>query len=97
MTASSREEADRIAESLVREGLAACVNVVDTCRSFYRWQGELVKDSEFLMLAKTHRSKFPQIEKRVTELHSYSVPEIIAVDLTAVAAGYRKFLEELLS
>lgn len=96
MTASSKEEAERIAEALVNEGLAACVNVVESCRSFYRWKGNLVRDSEVLMLAKTHRSKFREIEKRVSELHSYDVPEIIALDLISVAAGYRGFLEELL-
>jgi periplasmic divalent cation tolerance protein len=96
MTAANAEEAERIAEALVADGLAACVNMVDSCRSVYRWKGEIVKDSEVLMIAKTHRDRFADIERRVTELHSYDVPEIIAVDVSSVAAGYRGFLEDLL-
>ena len=96
MTAANRAEAEKIANSLVSDGLAACVNLVESCRSIYRWKGELVKDSEVLMLAKTHRSRFKEIERRVSELHSYEVPEIIAVDLTAIAKGYQGFLEDLL-
>ena len=96
MTAATAEEAARIAEALVSEGLAACVNMVDSCKSVYRWKGEIVKDSEVLLLAKTHRAKFPELERRVTELHSYDVPEIIAVDVASAATGYGKFLEDLL-
>lgn len=96
MTAANRAEAEKIAEALVNDGLAACVNMIESCCSVYRWKGELVKDSEILMLAKTRRSRFEDIEKRVSELHSYDVPEIIALDMTRSASAYRKFLEELL-
>ncbi len=96
MTAPDGEEANRIAETLVNEGLAACVNVVESCRSTYRWKGKLVRESEVLMLAKTREADFKRIERRVTELHSYEVPEIVAADLTFVAAAYGKFLEGLL-
>ncbi len=96
MTAASPEEADKIAEALVEEGLAACVNIVASCKSVYRWQGDIVKDDEVLMVAKTKRSLFAAVEKRVLELHSYDVPEIIAVNLTSIATGYRSFLVELL-
>ncbi len=96
MTASSKAEAEKIAEALVSEGLAACVNMIETCRSVYRWKGELVKDSEILMLAKTHAARFEEIEQRVSDLHSYDVPEIIAVDLTNISNGYLGFLKDLL-
>lgn len=96
MTASNPEEADKIAESLVEEGLAACVNIVASCRSVYKWKGDLVKDDEVLLVAKTKCSHFNAIEKRVLELHSYDVPEIIAMDLTSIAEGYRSFLGDLL-
>ena len=96
MTASTREEAEIIAEALVADGLAACVNIIEGIASVYRWKGETVRDKEVLMLAKTHRDRFKDIEKRVSELHSYDVPEIIAVDLAAAAEGYRGFLEDLL-
>ena len=96
MTASNGEEASRIAETLVSEGLAACVNLLGSCRSVYRWKGELVRDEEVLMIAKTNKERFADIERRVLELHSYEVPEIIAVDISSVASGYREFLEGLL-
>ncbi len=96
MTVSSREEAEKIAEALVADGLAACVNIIEGIASVYRWKGETVRDTELLMLAKTHRDRFKDIEKRVSELHSYDVPEIIAVDLDAASDGYRGFLEDLL-
>lgn len=95
-TAANADEADRIAERLVDEGLAACVNVVPACRSIYRWQGETVRETEVLMIAKTRRARFRDIEKLVTEMHSYDVPEIIAVDLQAASNGYLRFLEDSL-
>jgi len=97
VTASGSEEAERIAEALVTESLAACVNIVDGCRSIYRWKGELVRDEEALLVVKTSRSRFQRLERRVTELHSYDVPEVIGVDVGAVSPGYAAFLEENLS
>lgn len=94
ITASSRDEADRIAEQLVTERLAACVNIVDGCRSIYRWQGEIVKDDEVMMIVKSDAARFEQLVSRVNELHSYDVPEIIAVDLARVSEGYRRFLDD---
>jgi periplasmic divalent cation tolerance protein len=96
MTAADAAEGERIAETLVNEGLAACVNIVDGCRSVYRWKGKLVKDGEVLLIAKVSRAAFPDIERRVTDLHSYDVPEIIAVDLANVAPGYLAFLNDAL-
>ena len=92
MTAPSVEEARRIARTLVEEHLAACVNVVGSCRSVYRWKDEIVEDEEAMMFAKTRRDKFEEIVRRVTELHSYEVPEIIAVDLESLSDGYEGFL-----
>jgi periplasmic divalent cation tolerance protein len=96
MTASSVEEARRIAKVLVEERLAACVNVVESCRSVYRWKGEVVEDNEAMMFAKTSRGNFGALAERVTELHSYDVPEIIAVDLESLSDGYEGFLREAL-
>lgn len=97
VTASGTEEAERIAEALVTESLAACVNVVVGCRSVYRWKGELVRDEEVLLVIKTSRNRFAELERRVTELHSYEVPEVIGIEVGAVSAGYAAFLEENLS
>lgn len=96
MTAPNGEEASRIAEALVEENLVACVNLIDACQSVYRWKGEIVKDSEVLMIAKTTAENFPAIEERVTELHSYDVPEIIACDLTSLAGSYEEWLRNVI-
>jgi periplasmic divalent cation tolerance protein len=96
MTAPGPDDAERIATTLVEERLAACVNVLSSCRSIYRWMGEMVKDDEVLMLAKTRRRDFEKIAQRVKELHSYDVPEVIAVDLGSISESYRSFLVDVL-
>jgi periplasmic divalent cation tolerance protein len=96
MTAKNAEEAGRIAAALVDEGLAACVNVVERCRSVYRWKGETVVDDEALLMAKTRRTAFEAIARRVSELHSYDVPEVIGADLTSISKGYGEFLDDVL-
>lgn len=94
ITAANFGEADKISEALVTERLAACVNIVSTCRSVYRWQGELVKDDEVLMIVKTGRERFAALEQRVTELHSYDVPEIVGLDISELSAAYERFLRD---
>ena len=96
MTASNADEAQSIAEALVERSLAACVNIVDACRSVYRWKGEIVKDNEVLLLAKTRRDNFDAVARVVTDLHSYDVPEIIAADLTQLSDVYAGFLRDVL-
>jgi periplasmic divalent cation tolerance protein len=96
MTAPNAEEASRIAEALVVDRLAACVNLIDGCSSVYRWQGKVVKDREVLMIAKTSAASFAALEKRVGDLHTYDVPEIVAFDLTALSPGYAAWLEDVL-
>ncbi len=97
MTTAKMEEAEKIAEMLVGEKLAACVNLVAQCRSVYSWKGEIVRDSEVLMLAKTRRSLFQNLEKRVRDVHSYEVPEIISIDIRDSSSPYLKFLEDALA
>lgn len=92
VTCSGKEEAERISESLVERGLAACVNVLPGCVSIYRWEGEIQHDNEALMVIKSRRSRFAELEACVRELHSYDVPEVIAVDLSAASRGYLDFL-----
>lgn len=96
MTASGMKEAEQIAEALVGGSLAACVNILDGCRSIYRWKGKLVRDDEVLMIVKTRRQNFDAIVETVTKLHSYDVPEIIAADLASLSDGYLGFLKDSL-
>ncbi len=92
MTAANREEAGRIAEELVSARLAACVQILPEIQSIYRWQGEVVREMEILLLAKTTKDQFDDLVSRVTALHSYQTPEIIALPITAAAEPYLKWL-----
>jgi periplasmic divalent cation tolerance protein len=78
-TAASPDEARTIANALVSEELAACVNIIDSIHSIYRWQGAVESAAESLMLIKTRAGLLPAIESRLRDLHSYDVPELIAV------------------
>ena len=92
VTAGSAEEAERLAQTLVGEKLAACVNRIKSVRSVYRWQGQVEQSDEELLIIKTRKELFSALEKRVRALHSYSVPEIIALPIIAGSAGYLAWL-----
>jgi len=91
-TAGSTEEARRIATALVDEQLAACVNIVDNIHSIYRWQGATKSTAESLMLIKTRANLLPTIELRLRDLHSYDVPELVAVPIEQGAQPYLDWL-----
>jgi periplasmic divalent cation tolerance protein len=93
-TAGSPEEARRISTALVDKQLAACVNIVDNIHSIYRWQGATESAAESLMLIKTRANLIPAIELRLRELHSYDVPELVAVP---IAQGAQPYLDWLLA
>ena len=94
VTVGSGEEADRMAQALVGEQLAACVNRVRSIQSVYRWQGKIEQNDEELLIIKTRRQLFPALEKRVKELHSYSIPEIIGLPIIEGSADYLTWLRE---
>lgn len=83
-------EGRRIANALVEEGLAACVNRVPLVQSVYKWQGQVCQDGEELLLIKTTADRLQALEARVRELHSYDVPEVMAVPFSS---GSRDYLE----
>ncbi|RXZ44568.1 divalent-cation tolerance protein CutA [Crenobacter cavernae] len=86
--------ASRLAETLVGEGLAACVNLLAPCRSVYRWQGRVETASEVPMLIKTTAERYPALEARLAELHPYEVPEIVALPLSAGLPAYLAWLAD---
>ena len=93
-TAASREEASRIANALVEESLAACVNLTGPIDSVYRWRGKVENAQEFLLLIKTTSSKSANTIARLRELHSYEVPEAIALDIEDGSAEYLRWIRE---
>lgn len=92
MTAANSAEASRIAELLVMKNLAACVQILPEIQSVYRWKGEIEKQSEILILAKTVQSKFSELEMQVRAVHSYETPEIVATPLTNGSKPYLEWL-----
>lgn len=94
ITAGSREEAARLAEMLVGARLAACVQIMPEMESVYRWKGKVQRDPEILLLAKTTRASFADLETEVRALHTYEIPEIVALPITDASAPYLKWLTE---
>ena len=88
MTAGTKEEADEIAITLVRERLVACVNVVPGVTSYYRWEGEVQCDQEWLLVAKTKMALIEDLRQQVDALHSYDLPEVIAIPVTGGSQAY---------
>lgn len=91
-TAGSADEAARLASGLVERRLAACVNIVPQIRSIYRWQEELHDDVEWLLIIKTTAERFDTIRGAIKELHSYVLPECIAVPITTGSKEYLDWL-----
>jgi periplasmic divalent cation tolerance protein len=96
-TASSRDEAKRIAKALVEEQLAACVNIVGNVESIYRWQGAVEESAEVLLLIKTNVEKLEALETAVHRLHSYDVPEFLIFAVNGGSAAYLKWLGDSLA
>ena len=90
VTCQSRVQAERIAQAVVEEKLAACVNVLPEIRSCYVWEGKLNWSDELLLFIKTTRGRFGQLRERILELHSYEVPEIVAVP---IEEGLKPYLD----
>lgn len=76
-TAGSEEQAVTIANALVYKQLAACVNIVPSMRSIYRFHGKVWDDEEYLLIIKSTRNHFTEIDKTISELHEYEIPEIL--------------------
>ena len=90
VTCESREQAENIAQSVVMGKLAACVNVLPGVRSCYIWDRKLTWSDEVLLLIKTTRGRFGQLQDRIKELHSYDIPEIVGV---TIEDAFDKYIE----
>ena len=93
VTAGSREEAETIGRTLVGERLAACVNVVGPIRSIYRWQEAVEEAEEHLLIVKARAVDLPALEARVRAVHSYDVPEVVALSVAGGSEAYLRWLE----
>jgi periplasmic divalent cation tolerance protein len=93
-TVGKAEDAARIARALVERRLAACVNVLPSVRSFYRWQGAVQEDEERLLVIKTRRDRFEALREALVALHPYELPEAIALPIEAGHAPYLAWIDE---
>jgi periplasmic divalent cation tolerance protein len=94
VTAPSSEIGSHIAEALLEQRLAACVNVVPSVTSIYTWEGEGCSDEEVLLVIKTRREAFDALADVVKHVHPYEVPEIIAVPVVAGSEDYLDWIDE---
>ena len=89
ITAPEKNEAELIAQALLQEKLAACVNLIENIHSFFWWQGKIDNAKEVLLVVKTKKSLVSKLIKKVQVIHSYEVPEIIALP---IISGNKKYL-----
>jgi periplasmic divalent cation tolerance protein len=91
-TCADREEAERIAQALVEQRLAACVNILPGVQSVYRWQGAVEIAAEVLMLIKTSPAQLGKVQSTIAGLHSYEVPEFLVLPISAGSEAYLAWL-----
>ena len=92
-TCGSKKEAKKMANILIKQKLAACVQIVE-CDSIYMWQEEVCNDKEHLLHIKTKKENFEKIKSKIKELHSYDVPEIICIKIKKLSKDYKKFIQD---
>ena len=86
----------KIVRTLLEERLIACANIIDSVSSFFWWQGKIEEEKEVLVIMKSHESLFKKLSKRVTDLHSYDTPEILALPIVNGSASYLDWMKACL-
>jgi len=92
VTCPSVEEAEKIGKLLVTKSLVACVNVIPEVKSIFFWEKKISKEKEVLLMAKTRKELFDSIQKEIRRLHSYDLPEIIALPIEIGSKGYLEWV-----
>lgn len=95
VTTSSEEEASKIARTLVEKRLVACANILGRVRSVFSWEGKVADEQEALMVLKSRDDRFDELSKKIKELHSYSVPEVIAIPISKGLPEYLQWVREM--
>lgn len=95
VTTASEEEACTIARQLVDARLVACANIVGGVRSVFSWEGKVAEEREALMILKSHADRFDELSTKIKSLHSYSVPEVIAIPISRGLPEYLQWVREM--
>ena len=93
VTTSSKKEAQKIANALVKQKLAACVQILPQMESIYIWEKKICRDKEFLVIIKSQKKLFLKLEKTILKLHSYKVPQIVALPIIKGHGPYLQWLK----
>lgn len=93
-TIDDREEADKIAESVVEQEVAACVQIVGPIESTYKWKGELTKSDEWLCILKSRKTSYEELEEVLLEEHPYENPEILAIPVVEGSPDYLRWIDD---
>ncbi len=96
VTAGNKQEAQKIASGLIKQKLAACVNIIDRVDSLFFWEGKVQKAKESLLIIKSKKEMFVKIAKMIKSLHSYTVPEIIALPIISGDKPYLRWIDATL-
>ncbi len=96
-TTNSEKEAKKLAQQLVQDRLAACVNIVPKIRSFYEWDGEIHDDTEYLLIIKSPKSKLDLVKGFIDQVHTYEVPEFISFEITDALPDYLQWVRDVTS
>jgi periplasmic divalent cation tolerance protein len=97
VTTKNKDEAKNIAKKILEERVAACVNIVENIISMYHWENKIVEDKESLMIIKTTKKSFKKLVKVIKSIHSYSSPEIIALDIKDGISSYLKWIDSVVN
>jgi periplasmic divalent cation tolerance protein len=96
VTTATKSEAEKISEALLKEKLIACANIINPVTSFFNWKGKMNKCEECLVVMKSRRDLFAELEERVKGLHSYDVPEVLAFPIVDCSESYLAWLKSVL-
>jgi periplasmic divalent cation tolerance protein len=96
MITAPESDSEKIAKALVKDGMAACVSIVNGIQSVYTWKGKIEKDAEDLLLVKTRAEHLENLTQKVLTMHSYEVPEVIALSLEAGATPYLQWIDQVI-
>ncbi len=96
-TLNDKKEADELGETIVKNGLGACVQIMGPIKSIYSWNGQLERSEEYLCFIKTKKKLYDELEEMIKEVHPYDNPEIIAADIVKGSEDYLDWIENVTS